>query len=882
MEDKLVLGLPDSQAAIAPMKKHAITERKEGRKKLLLFPALLFGAFGAVFSKMQPEAQELPEEQPEEEEAPPSDLEVIENVAAFLQAMGGNVPPAGEGTKLASVRISFEDSYPSQPSSFSSSAAGFRGITANDNGRGVIGKEDNFEFPPLSPPGKGSGGGNASAGPDDDRDPSDDNKEPPDDDDKDPPDDGGGDPDANRAPVALGRHVLSSGMMNLSALILLDDLLTRVYDPDGDALSIENITVSSGAIRAYGDDMWLYTPERGEIGEVTFTYTVTDGEGWVQTSAVLDLLKPPPREIRGTEGDDVLIGTPQEDIIAGLGGNDIIHAREDNDVVFGGAGDDRLIGSDGDDILYGDAGNDYIAGGAGNDVLFGGRGNDRLFGDEGKDVLIAGSGNDELYGGADDDRLFGEDGDDALAGEGGHDVLDGGAGNDVLAGGSGDDAVSGGEGSDVIRAGFHGEEERAGAALPDDGDDIYSGGKGFDTYDAGAAQHAVVVDLSAGTATGEDIGNDRLESIEAAVGGAGDDLLTGNDGDNRIEGGDGEDRLTGGDGDDHVSGGAGDDVVLVAAHGDGGAGDQAPEGDGDDIYSGGDGIDTLDLTALVQEVLADLEAEIAEGEEIGKDSIQDFETVIGGGNDDRISGDSGNNLLAGGDGDDRLSGRGGDDVLVGGNGDDIVSGDGGNDVVLVAVQAGQQDASDGNDTYRGGEGCDTYNASSATQTVVIDLAQGTASGQGVGQDVLDSFEAAIGGSGADILIASNALNFLAGGSGADVFVFRSVDAVRNGGCGRDEIRDFGVGDRIDFSELASEVGGLVLGSLMEEAASSMKRLTFHHETFDDGERTIVRAVIDFERDQDIEILLYGRHELTAEDFILAALESVAREPADRG
>ncbi len=78
----------------------------------------------------------------------------------------------------------------------------------------------------------------------------------------------GGDDDddetrANRLPVSLGRNVLANGMVNLSTLIFLDDLLAKTYDPDGDQLSVRNLRASSGEITAYGDGVWLYTPARG-------------------------------------------------------------------------------------------------------------------------------------------------------------------------------------------------------------------------------------------------------------------------------------------------------------------------------------------------------------------------------------------------------------------------------------------------------------------------------------------------------------------------------------------------------------------------------------------------------------------------------------------
>ncbi|SMF35594.1 Ca2+-binding protein, RTX toxin-related [Xaviernesmea oryzae] len=897
METKLVLGLPDAQSAIAPMNKFEIAEKTGGRRKMVLFPAVLFGAMGAVLSKVQPD-QSREDGQPavEPEEAPPqeeakSDIEVIEEVAAFLREMAVQIGPAADEVQsarnVASARLAFADT-----AGFSAGGRILRAGSANDNDWGVVDRTENFGYPSMRPGRKPPAVGNEGPpghGRDDDPIPEDDDDPSPDTD-NDDDDDGGARP--NRLPFSLGRAQLTNGLMNLSMVIMLDDLLAMVRDLDGDALTVENLTVSSGTIRAYGDDAWIYTPERGYLGQVTFSYGVSDGKGAISSQAVFDLLKHPPRELFGTEGDDVLLGTPQEDIVAGLDGNDTIYGREAGDILVGGDGDDRLLGGDGDDLLYGDAGRDHLSGGRGRDILFGGDGDDMLFGDEGDDQLLAGRGDDWLDGGSGDDRLFGDDGSDQIFGGKGEDLLDGGEGRDSLTGGGGNDVVVAGASDDRIVAGKGGEEGRTAAAAASDGDDIYSGGEGLDVLDVSTAQQSVAVDLAAGTATGKEIGNDRLESIEAVVGGAGGDLLIGDVGANHLDGqagndaiagGDGDDRLSGDSGDDMVAGDAGDDTIVAGRSGEEAQAENVTASDGNDAYFGGDGFDTLDLTPLVQAVLADLEAELARGGEIGTDLVNGFEAVLGGRGDDRLAGDSGANLLVGGDGDDRLAGRGGDDILAGGRGNDTVSGGAGNDTIVVAVISSAGSAGDGDDVYCGGAGSDTYDASAAVQAVVIDLERGTASGCDIGADRLEGFEAAIGGNGADTIVANSAVNFLAGGGQTDVFVFRDFDSVFNQGLGRDEIRDFGVGDRIDFSEIASQVGGLVFRSLVDEAeGANVQRVTFYHQTLADGERTIVKAIVDLERDQDIEILLYGRHELTERDFILAAMQNATDDLAGRG
>ncbi|HEU4656645.1 MAG TPA: hypothetical protein VFR97_03930, partial [Capillimicrobium sp.] len=82
---------------------------------------------------------------------------------------------------------------------------------------------------------------------------------------------------------------------------------------------------------------------------------------------------------------------------------------------------------------------------------------------------------------------------------------------------------------------------------------------------------------------GED---DRLQGFESAVGGSGDDRLTGTAHGDRLAGGDGEDRIDGLAGDDGLDGGRGRDRLR------GGAGDDGLDGDaGPNRLSGGPGGD---------------------------------------------------------------------------------------------------------------------------------------------------------------------------------------------------------------------------------------------------------------------------------------------------
>jgi Ca2+-binding RTX toxin-like protein len=922
MEDKLVLGLPnDGRSTVAPANVFRLSEKdQKNRTKYALLPALVAGAIGAEMAGLGDGQEEFRSAAPKpyDDEVVGSNpsvdasLKRIDEIADFLRQISDEMVAQGEGGAADPVgKISVRLRYVGSESGYPAAAHMERLFRAfNDNDTRIFGGDDSFRFPSRngfaasSPASAGSSGpsGSSAAAPDgsQDADPLDQgngstsggggnggtggggNGGSGDDD-----DDGGR---VNRLPVSAGRSVLPNTAMNLSALILLDDLLSRIHDADGDILSVRDLSVSEGRVEAYGPGRWLYTPERGALGEVIFTYKVGDGYGTINVQASMDLVRPAPQEIRGTEEDDRLLGTPFEDVMSGYGGDDFIYGRESDDIVYGGEGNDTLLGGDGDDVIYGDAGRDIIFGGAGADILFGGDGDDDLYGEGGNDSLMGGAGNDFLAGGAGDDRLFGEEGDDVLLGEAGNDLLEGGAGNDDLAGGGGNDAVIGGAGNDIARMGIIGEEERHDDQPETDGNDSYSGGEGVDTLDASAVGSGVVIDLVAGTATGEDIGTDQVEGFENIVGSDHADLLTGDGHANALHGRSGNDELAGGDGDDLVSAGDGDDVVIVFARttaasdenddddnyndDDNGSDEADDEGhDGDDVYDGGHGTDTLDLGALIEAVVADLKEEFIEGAEIGHDTVRSFEIVRGGAGNDQLRGSEDDDILHGGAGNDRLKGRDGGDILVGGDGQDEVEGGDGDDTFLVIARLSGGSSSDGDDSFDGDDGRDVYDASATTLGVAIDLHTGVATGGEIGTDHLTSVEAARGGSGDDRLTDGISVTILTGGAGNDIFVF-GLHSVA--GSSLDEIRDFAAGDRIDLSAFGHQMlfGGMDLGESPQAG-----QVTFHYQQFEDVEKTIVRAIVDLEHDDDIEILLHGRYQLTDQDFIFAALELAAQEGA---
>lgn len=340
----------------------------------------------------------------------------------------------------------------------------------------------------------------------------------------------------NRAPRTNGPVQLQDLIGCHSYLISILALLAGTTDPDGDQLALGNLSVSSGTLTPAEGGGWLYTPERGVLGDVTLAYYITDGLEIVQQSANFRVLEAPP--VVGTDSDNNLIGTQCGEVVDGRGGDDNIDAKGGADLIIGGDGDDHILAGAGDDVVYAGAGNDVVFAGTGNDIIFGGAGNDRLFGEDGDDTVYADEGDDFIMGGEGADIVFAEAGNDTVHGDGGNDTLDGGTGHDVLHGGAGHDVMLAGTGNDVafgdadndtISDGT-GEDEIHGGdgndyvvATADAAPDSYSGDAGEDTLDYSSATLSITVDLGRGSAQGLEVGRDLISGFEQIIGGRGDD-----------------------------------------------------------------------------------------------------------------------------------------------------------------------------------------------------------------------------------------------------------------------------------------------------------------------------------------------------------------------
>ena len=166
---------------------------------------------------------------------------------------------------------------------------------------------------------------------------------------------------------------------------------------------------------------------------------------------------------------------------------------------------------------------------------------------------------------------------DQINGLAGNDAIEARGGDDLIIAGAGRDSVSAGGGNDTM------------VATINDGNDLYNGESGSDTLDFSQTSAPATVNLGTtlfgftldgiGSATGGQIGTDILLSIENAIGGSGNDAITGDNLANVVRGGAGNDTISGLRGDDNLAGDAGNDRLIG--------------GRGSDLMSGGPDADTF-------------------------------------------------------------------------------------------------------------------------------------------------------------------------------------------------------------------------------------------------------------------------------------------------
>jgi Ca2+-binding RTX toxin-like protein len=551
------------------------------------------------------------------------------------------------------------------------------------------------------------------------------------------------------------------------------------------------------------------------------------------------------------QGDQVVVRLDDAYNDGSAGEND--NVRSDIEVVRGGAGDDILYGNDSANTLRGGPGDDYLDAAGGNDWLYGESGVDLLRGGFGADYLSGGnmingccepdtaswagrtnpvtasidfqsndgeSGEND-YVASDVENLTGGNGSDTLTGNGQGNKLSGGIGNDSLDGKGGgeppgspglfvSDSLQGGSGNDTINGGPAGSFS-----------DQVDGGIGTDLLSYQARTDHLEIWLD-----GSNEGEDEITGVENVKDGSASDVIVGNDdgnvlygygGNDTMLGKGGVDILYGMDANDSLYGGSGHDLLS------GLDGADTLDGEADDDYlAGGAGFDTATYAASASPVTVTLDGGYNDGVAgEGDNVLPDVEAVVGGSAGDTITGSSGPNSLTGGGGGDTLNGDGAADTLDGGPGADKLNGGADGDTLLGGVENDELHGDGGYDSLSGGPGPDlldggsegdTANYLGSSAAVNLDLAAGTATGEGA--DTLTSVESAFGSAFGDTLLGTGGPNTLSGAGGPDTIRGREDGDSLNGGDGDDVFRggsgndivSGGPGtDRMDFSNAPNAV-----------------------------------------------------------------------------
>ncbi|WP_272872321.1 hypothetical protein [Caulobacter vibrioides] len=428
----------------------------------------------------------------------------------------------------------------------------------------------------------------------------------------------------------------------------------------------------------------------------------------------------------GSAAADVLVGTDKNDTLRGEGGNDTLDGGAGDDILDGGsgfdlasyanatsgiqvnllntgsqntgAGLDQLISIEG---VIGSAYADRLTGGSGADRLGGGGGDDWFSGEGGDDTIDGGDGADTVeYAGASasfswsqgadgawtvrdlrttaltgvdtlrnveqlkfsdkivllvaspQNIILGTNASDNLRSTVGDDVVRGAGGDDFLYGGSGNDIYDGGDGRDLVL--FYESIQGVRVDLAITGPQAT--GEGNDTFQAiealSGSSYADIFygDYGANSLSGQN-GDDQLD------GRAGNDSISGDAGNDIVHGGAGDDNLAGGSGNDFVFGDAGDDYIWLSS-------ENAAYNMGSDVVDGGDGYDTAHVAFTTTGLNINLgisgAQQIAPGLTL---TINNVERLFGGDYADKLTGDSGDNVIGGYNGDDIIDGGAGIDTL---------------------------------------------------------------------------------------------------------------------------------------------------------------------------------------------------------------------------
>ena len=653
-----------------------------------------------------------------------------------------------------------------------------------------------------------------------------------------PDEDGDGIPDfqdLSSPPVAEDDNVTVPANAILNIKVLDNDT-----DPNGDPLSLlefDSTSAQGGTVTLDGNTL-LYTPAANFTGVDTFTYTISDGKGGIDTATVTITVTevipfepaaeptPQPETNRPPVAvDDNQTLTTDSSITIDVLGNDSdpdgdSFSLDQFDAVSANGG---TITLESDQLVY-----TPPASFAGTDTF-----TYTIVDSKGQigtatvtlTVVPEGTNIDETVccgscpmvptpepivlpaeptietdplpepPDATNPNLSGSNGDDILEGTDEADLVNTGAGNDIalmfasndtLLAGAGDDLGFPGQGNDLL--------------FGNAGNDLLWGDLDNDTLIGGPSGLQPIGDAGEQDTLFGNTGNDQL------AGSLGQDNIHGGQGNDIAHGGKDNDQVMGELGDDTVMGEQGDDTLL------GGTSNVSLEDtDGRDLLLGGAGKDFLDGNQGNDTLVAGEDNDTAHGGkdddlvygntgddlllgELGNDTliggpsgpeplgeVGDQDVLYGLDGDDWLAGNLGRDTLFGGDGNDRAHGGKDDDWVVGELGHDTILGEQGNDTLIGGTDNNANDPIrdlNGADLLFGNGGDDWMDGNEANDTLTGGDGNDSIHG-GQGNDLL------FGEAGHDWLWGDKGEDTLCGGTGNDTLVGGLGNNTLQGGDGND-------------------------------------------------------------------------------------------------
>ncbi len=290
------------------------------------------------------------------------------------------------------------------------------------------------------------------------------------------------------------------------------NVLANDINPDNGTITIKNVTTTNtkGLVTINADKTIKYNPngkfdylKLGEIATDTFSYTITNTQGAIDTATVTV-------QINGVN-ESIINGTTGADNLVGSSSNDLINGLEGNDTLNGGGGVDTLKGGLGNDVYIVDTTTDTIT--------------ENL--NEGTDTVQSsvtytlGSNLENL----------------TLTGTG---VINGTGNtlNNTITGNTANNTLEGGTGIDTLKGGL--------------GNDIYVIDSTTDTITENLNEGTDQVNSSITYTLGSNLENLTLTGtgVINGTGNALNNTITGNTANNTLDGGTGNDTLIGGLGND--------------------------------------------------------------------------------------------------------------------------------------------------------------------------------------------------------------------------------------------------------------------------------------------------------------------------------------------